>query len=31
LCLLHTLAAFAFYSGLGSYTGQGMGMVRMVR
>jgi len=21
---------FAFYSGLGSYTGQGMGMVRMV-
>ena len=30
LCLLHTLAAFAFYSGLGSYTGQGMGMVRMM-
>lgn len=28
--LVHFLAAFAFYSGLGSYTGQGMGMVRRV-
>jgi CRISPR/Cas system endoribonuclease Cas6 (RAMP superfamily) len=28
--LVHFLGAFAFYSGLGSYTGQGMGMVRKV-
>lgn len=28
--LVHFLGAFAFYSGLGSYTGQGMGMVRRV-
>jgi len=28
--LIHFLAAFAFYSGLGSYTAQGMGMVRKV-
>lgn len=28
--LVHFLAMFAFYSGLGSYTGQGMGMVRKV-
>lgn len=27
-CLINTLAAFAFYSGVGSYTAQGMGMVR---
>jgi CRISPR/Cas system endoribonuclease Cas6 (RAMP superfamily) len=26
--LVHFLAAFAFYSGVGSYTGQGMGMTR---
>lgn len=29
-CLVNLLAAFAFYSGLGMYTGQGMGMVRKV-
>lgn len=29
-CLFNLLAAFAFYSGLGMYTGQGMGMVRKV-
>jgi CRISPR/Cas system endoribonuclease Cas6 (RAMP superfamily) len=28
--LVHLLATFAFYSALGSYTGQGMGMVRKV-
>lgn len=28
--LVHFLATFAFYSGIGSYTGQGMGMVRKV-
>lgn len=27
-CLVNFLAAFAFYSGLGSHTGYGMGMVR---
>ncbi len=30
LCLVHLLAAFAFYSGLGRYTAQGMGLVRKV-
>lgn len=28
--LVHFLGAFAFYSGVGSYTGQGMGMARKV-
>lgn len=28
-CLLHLLAQFAFYSGVGRYTGQGMGMVQI--
>lgn len=28
--LVHFLAAFAFYGGVGGYTGQGMGMVRKV-
>lgn len=29
--LVHVLADFAFYSGVGMYTGQGMGMMRKVR
>jgi CRISPR/Cas system endoribonuclease Cas6 (RAMP superfamily) len=29
-CLVNLLATFVFYSGLGMYTGQGMGMVRKV-
>lgn len=29
-CLINLLAEFVFYSGLGKYTGQGMGMVRKV-
>jgi hypothetical protein len=28
--LIHLLAAFAFYSGVGMYSGQGMGMTRRI-